>query len=242
MKTKTAILIFVILLTASGCTYYAECTDNAYDYEITVTIDRTGSHSISMPERSTIQQAFPPNRDLWKGYLFRLASLSDVDLNIIYEAKIKPECSIAGNVYDRKKQMEKFNEELDSAISNLLSEPVGTPSSSIYIPITKELSRLAGSKARNKRLIIFSDLLEETSLLEFDRKKTLAQLKQNPDSIAGILSMEAELPPLDGIEIYIVYRPVNSDDSDRHRIISRFYKNLFEKNGAKVFIGANLIQ
>lgn len=242
MKTAAITILAAILLITGGCVYfYNNSSENAYDYEITIAVDRTGSHSVSMPGRETIRQAAEVKNELWSGYLVRLITLSDVDLNKVYEVKIEPEFRFTANEYSRKKKMESFRQELDTAIDKLLSEPLGRPSSSLYIPIIKELEVLSVSKAKNRRLVVFSDLLEESSLMKLDEKKTLALLKQKSDSIAAILEKEAPVPSLNGIEIYMIYEPVNSTDSDQHRIISNFYKKIFEQKGAKVFIGANLI-
>lgn len=242
MKTTAITILTAILLTTGGCVYiYNNSSESAYDYEITVAVDRTGSHSVSMPGRETIKQAAEVKNELWSGYLVHLVTLSDVDLNKVYEVKIEPEFRFTANEYARKKKMENFRQELDTAIDKLLSEPAGRPSSSLYVPVMGTLERLSASKAKNKRLVVFSDLLEESSLVKFDEKKTLTLLRQKPDSIAAILEKEAPVPSLNGIEIYMIYEPVNSTDSDQHRIISNFYKKIFEQKGAKVFIGANLI-
>lgn len=241
MKTKHIILISILLLILAGCVAYNDCNDKQYESDITIALDRTGSHTFSLPNREAILQAFEGKRELWKGYHFRLVSLSDVDLNRGYEASIKPGCSYTSNVYERKKEMANFSLELDSATGKLLSEPIGRPSSSLYIPLANELSRLAESHAKKKTLIVFSDLLEESYLFSFGSPKTLQMLKENPDNVSAMLEKEAPLPSLKGVEIYVIFQPVNSAESNVFHIVSGFYQRLLESKGARVNISANLI-
>lgn len=241
MKTTILTILLALVLIIAGCVAYIDCNDNSYEIETTVAIDRSGSHAYALPAKETIKQAFSDERELWKGYAFNAVSLSDVHLNKVYEARIEPECSYTGNVYQRKKKMEDFTKNVDIAIDQLLSEPMDRPFSSLYIAIVGELNRLAESKAKKKRLVIYSDLMEQSPLFSFYTKKTLAELKANPDSIAGRLNKEAALPALNGIEVYLVYPPMNIEDSEQYRIVSNWYKKILEQQGAKVFIEANLI-
>lgn len=241
MKNTPYLILTVLAAAIAGYFMYSDCKGSRYDADITLAMDRTGSYVPSVPDKEAIKQAFQVHSELWKGARFQLMSLSDVDLNRSYEAKIEPECKYFGNIYQRKKEAAEFSKQLNVSIDKLLSEPIGRPSSSLFIPISKELARLSKSDAKRKILIVYSDLVEESSVISFSNQKTLAMLKQNPDSAMAILNKEAPLPSLNGIEIFVIFQATNSAESTVFRIVSGFYKTMLEQKGARVTIGANLI-
>jgi hypothetical protein len=241
MKTIAYLFLFVLILVLSGCIYYENCNNTVYATELTIALDRTGSYSLSSPDKQTLKETFALRQDVWKGYRFRLMSFSDVSLNHTYEHKIEPECEYLGNVYKRKKKIAQFTSGLDASLEKLIAEPVERPSSSLYVPLARELNRLAESKAQRKIVVVYSDLEEASPVLVFRTPKTFKLLKDSPDSVERILEKELPLSDLTGIEVYVVFQPSEVNDSEMFRVVSGFYKNMLEKKGAKVTIGANLI-
>ena len=65
-------------------------------------------------------------------------------------------------------------------------------------------------------------------------------LATNPDSIKEQFELQMKLGSLNGIKIFLIYQPVNTTEDEKYRIVSNFYKHLFESYGASVEISANV--
>ncbi|MBI4946488.1 MAG: hypothetical protein HY840_08820 [Bacteroidetes bacterium] len=237
---KLTTAITVILLSAGAGTAFYSCNTNAYSVSETVMLDKTDSF-LAVPDSTAVRNSFHTSTDLWQGYEFRLLMLSDVDFNSVHEANLAPACEYISNYYDRTDESKMFLLKIDSAFEKVKSVPSGRNYSSLYLPIAVELKRLSESTAKRRILVVYSDLMENTSLISFYKSEKFQLIKTNPNSVRRILESEIPMPDLKGIEVYLIYQPQNNYDSELFREVSGFYKKWLESKGAKVNIGANLI-
>lgn len=240
-KTTINIVIFTLLgLTASVLLYSCEA-EREYTVSVTVLVDQTEPGFLSQPEAGAIKTMFRSNDSLWQGFHLRLLALSDVDLNPAVQADLPPECQFLSNNYSRKDRVKKFSTDIDSSFEKILSAKPGKINSSIYSPLADELKRLSETKAKQRVLVIYSDLMEHSALADFYQKKQLQHLKTAPDSVRQELEKRTPLPVLTGITVHIIYQPRSAAENEQFHIVSEFYKGILEQKGAQVSIGANLV-
>lgn len=171
---------------------------------------------------------------MWNGYTFRASTLSDVDLNRVNEIRLESRNPWLSNEFERAKEISQFTVDA-SKIMNQLKPDSGRSSSSIIQPMNRELNRLHKDPSEFKTLIIFSDLMENTSQFTFYRNTDLNSfLSQGDLALSGKES-------LNGIKIYLIYQPIDVMDSDRYMKISEVFMKYFEARGAIVIRRANLI-
>lgn len=234
---KTATTIFSIFGVIAISLFFQSCTGQPYSVEQSVLVDLTDSF-LAKPDVEMHRKLFE-NKDVWNGYRFRISTITDINYNAAQGADIAPDCKYLSNIFKRKKKMKIFYEEMDSAFASILQTPSGKTKSTVYFPMTLELSRLSKSEAQRKILTVYSDLMEHSSLVSFYDKKIVQMLKESPDSVKKVLETQISLPNLSGIDVYFVHEPRNAEESNVFFIVSGFFKKWFESQGAKVNIGAN---
>ena len=234
MKTFLVIIsIFITGALVSVFTYHAPVTT-----EVTLLRDITDP-VMSAPSSNEIFSLFDfSNKEKWNGAVFRFLDITDVSLNSVSQISIPPENKWLSNEPERDRQIRKFEDSLNSIVSN--TENVGKMHSSVYIPLSRELARLSQSKSQERILIVYSDLMENNPGLSFYRSNEFSILENNPDSIRKTFERWQPLPPLSGIEIDIVYHPKDVSTDAAFKVVSAFYKNMLEQKGARVTISANL--
>ncbi|MBI4931421.1 MAG: hypothetical protein HY841_11700 [Bacteroidetes bacterium] len=241
MTTKTLASILITLLLASAALFmFQSCSSNYYAIDESVLIDKTDSF-LASPDSTVIKNLFDASSALWQGYRFRLLTLSDVDYNSVYEASLSPACEYLSNVYAREDESTAFLSKIESAFAKVKSIPSGRNYSSLYLPMAKELKRLSESAARRRILIVYSDLMENTSAISFYKADNLQLLETNQDSVKKILESEIPLPDIKNIEVHFIYQPKDNKENELFREVSGFYKKWLENKGARVTIEANLI-
>jgi hypothetical protein len=102
--------------------------------------------------------------------------------------------------------------------------------------IANELSFLSQSKSTRRILLVASDLLEKSDLLDSYREDI-----SNSQKVAHKLDSAGLLPrSLTGISVVFVFSPRNRLEDQQFYALSEAYKALMEQKGAKVSIQANL--
>jgi hemoglobin-like flavoprotein len=237
MKTTYVIIIVcvaMVLLTA--------CTNLGFKYQTTAVseiVDITDP-LVAKPKPDNAVSLFDLNNNLWNGASFRLLYITNVSYNPMFEAKIEPENQWLGNKFQRKDKVKSFYATITTIASNTTTQVVGKDNSAVYFPIANELNSLSQSTATKKYLIVYSDLMENTSTLSFYNKASFNILKTKPEEIKRYFGSQMKLTNLSGITIYLIYQPVNTFDDENYRIVSGFYKALFESKGAVVEIMASV--
>lgn len=178
--------------------------------------------------------------DKWNGATVVFTDLTDVSLNNVKEINIAPANNWLSNEPERDREVAKFKTQLFLLVSSFQQDTVGRSHSSIYLPIARELNKLSKSNADKKILVIYSDLMENEPDFSFYSKEKFQLLKTNPDSVENIFSHEQPLNSLSGIEVHFVFQPKDAFADAQYKLVFAFYKNMLEKHGATVYLGANL--
>ena len=236
---KTLIIILVILTLTGITTVFLKLKSDKQPTitELTVMRDITDTH-VSELKVADIVSIFNMNK--WDGANFRFVDITDVTYNHTYEKKIEPENEWMGNELDRNKKVKQFYSEISQVLDTVKTESIGKDNSSVYIPIAHELNRLSQSTSQKRILLIYSDLIENTDQFSLYSKNNLTLLKTNPKVAQEYFENLTPLNNLGGIRIFFVFQPTDIDTDEQYKLISGFYKNLFESKGATVEITANI--
>lgn len=236
MKTTIIIIsIGIILSLVIACS-----TPKVQTTEVVVLLDKTDS-LIAKPKVDDIMNLLDL-QGASKGAIFKLSEITDVSFNPITEIDLPGSNPWFSNEFDREKEVSAFKTKVGSIIQTANQDKIGKSNSSIYLPIAQTLKELSSSKPSNKILIIYSDLMENTPELSFYNENDFAKCKENPEKVVEYFNGLEKLPSLTGIEIWLIYQPVNNSDDIKFRAVSNVYKQLLESKGAIVSVSASITQ
>lgn len=242
MKPTT---IFATVATALiGIIALSACAnmDKRITTEYSLIRDLTGPVKV-MPDENEIITNLHIKQNIWNGINFSFFNVSDVSYTPHWRITlVKAGKRLASSESVRKKEVQTFEASLTTLLDSTANDTAGRNHSSIYLPMVEELTRLSKSSAERKVLLVYSDLMENTSEISFYNAQTLTALVSKPETIQEKLFAKAKLPDLSGIEIHFVYQPTNTDDDTQFWLVSGFFRQLFEAKGAKVSVSANLTE
>ena len=237
MKTTYSIIIVLTaMLLLAGCT---KINFKPQTTEVSEIVDITDP-LIAKPKPDDSVALFNLNNNIWEGGVFRLMYITNVSYNPMFETKIDAENEWLGNKFQRAIKVKKFYSDINQIISGATMQETCKDNSAVYFPIASELNRLSQSTADKKFLLVYSDLMENTSTMSFYDSKNLELIKTNPDKIKQYFDSQMKLSNLSGITVYLIYQPKNTMDDEQYRIVSNFYENLLESKGAVVQITASI--
>jgi hypothetical protein len=234
MKTTILILLFSIAIVITACT-----TSQTSTTEVAVFRDITDQFTLH-PKADDILGLYDFDKSKWNGGIFHFSDITQVSLNISEETKLQSENQWLSNEFQREERIKLFQKSITDILTNAEQTPVGKNNSSVYFPIATELNRLAQSKSEKKYLLIYSDLMENTADVSFYNKNTIEQIKTDPEAVRKQFEQLQALLNLNGIRIYFIYQPIDTESDKAFTIVSGFYKKLLEDKGATVTISANI--
>ncbi len=176
--------------------------------------------------------------------LFRLRTISDKRLTPVIsyhlaDAKSMEKDNSEDDPQFRNKNVVAFYSTVRRAMNDFYSHTDTTQSlsnSECFRAIADELSFLAESNADERTLIIASDLMEKSDLLDCYTANLI-----NPKAIAAQFDRANLLPQsLAGITIIFLFNPRDRIEDQRFSLIVEAYKQLFQTKGAEIKVQANL--
>lgn len=233
------LVLFSCTLPAILVVCFSACEAEPITQDLSVLLDQTEEHFThvtvdDIAKKSVITESIA------NGESIRILSITELGFNTVEVFKIGAVTNVLlDNDFERDGLVTKYFTDIDSVLTGLQSERRERTGSVIYKILAGELNRLSASSADRKLLIINSDLMEK-SFINFYSTTIFNQTKNEPAKIMDTLIKRYPLKSLQGIEIYIVYKPTDKSDSERFEIISGFYENFLESLGAKVFVGSDL--
>jgi hypothetical protein len=147
------------------------------------------------------------------------------------------------NPFDRMDEINNFKNGLKNQLDKILRNAEWDRNQSkIYQNICRELSSLHSAEGEKKIIIIFSDMLENSSIFSFYGSR-MDKIKSYINNIEGvydkILSKDCAIQDLSGIEIYMIaQRTVENDE--KVNLAEKFWTALFEYKNADVHFDSEL--
>ncbi|MEO5643902.1 MAG: hypothetical protein ABIQ40_18685 [Bacteroidia bacterium] len=208
--------------------------------EVSVLYDITERNETNL-NAAEILQVFDFGKEKWNGATFTFAYVTDVSYNRkTHFALVEGGNRLTASTFTRDKEVTHFRDSVTNFLESLKLDTIGRPHSSVFIPLTEELNRMAESKSKNRVLFVYSDLMENEKSISFYDKKTFALLSNDPGKLKTLLLKNAPLKRLDGITVYFIFQPKNAEQDAMFRLVSGFYKKLLADQGAHVTIAANV--
>ena len=242
MKTKTGKLILLIL---GGMILLFIIRSPYYDKESTmvesVLIDQTDTF-LAIPNVGEVFAPLHIEENKWKSIDLRIQTISNFDYNTVSSLHLEPRLIILSNPAERDHEIEFFKHKSDSVIENIKHEEYGKTKSSIYRIIISEANRLSVINAKIKSIIVYSDLLENSSIFSIYNADSRALLKSDPDQVKKLFEQVIRPGNLQGISVHFIFKPKSDMDNEYFLLTSTLFKSILEGAGAKVSIGANLIE
>ena len=133
---------------------------------------------------------------------------------------------------EREQQIINFKQDVQAAIQKVRSKNDEQMNSKIYRNICALIPQLIDSDAEKKVLIIFSDLLENSSSLVsfYQYKQQPERIMKEYEKIVSTLEEDCPLGDLENIDIIIVHQS-NFGTDELHVFAKRFFKKLFLSKG-----------
>lgn len=239
-QRSSAIVAFIcaIGLGLSSCNFSSEAP--VIDSCNVIMIDTTDPLLV-YPDIDQMEHVLKLEDNLWQGVEVHVGTINDRDVNSIHSMILPKENRITGNIQERQNRVGFFQLDLVDALAKCRPQnPPYLNHSIIYRTLVEQLNMLAKSTAKNKNLVVYSNLYENSDLANFYDPKTFKILQNTPGKILGKF-MDAEvLYSLDGINVWLVYQPIDYQDNLHYMEVSKLYRDLFSAEGATVHIVASL--
>lgn len=223
--------IVLLLLTLTSCTSKIQPS-----LSLSVMDDYTDKH-IPKPDIDGIQPLIKNTVDKDGSCDFRYTSITDASFNPIYDASIKVKPRF-GNTLEHLSKKRKFYRTIEGFLSSKKDTLQSYPHSSILTPVLRELALLKGSKSDTKILLLYSDLLESSSIYNVYDTYQLRQLLKDYNKVVEIITNKIEIPKnLNGLTLHIIYYPKNAQDDQLFKEMLKVWRSILEPSGLHIQLG-----
>ena len=230
---------YIYALLIISAVHISSCNPKPISQDISIVLDLT-SANFSHISLNDFKKKSIISKDVNNSEAVRIQGITEFGFNEVKSFMLDSVSSaLLSNDYERKHEIKKYYSNIDSELLELSKNKKERVGSVIFKIISEELNILSKSKADKRMLVINTDLMEK-SFIDFYDQEIFNELVNQPKHIQNLLIEKYPLNKLNGIEIYILYKPIDKMDSERFEIVSDFYKMLLESYGANVFIGSNL--
>lgn len=230
MKKFIKILVVVLAgLAQQRCTSPQKSSES----DLCVLVDITDTLAL-YPTADAITGPLGLTRDIYQGVHVRIAPINDKDINAPIDISLPAQGKWSGNRVLRTSQVQHFKAQLQQALDRL---KVGKPinHSIIYRTVAKHANSLSRSHARQKILLLYSDLHENSTVSLYSAKAS-ADIDVNPKALQQTFEKSQALITLAGVQVWLMYSPKGYDDNNRYMTIANFYRHLLESKSATVHI------
>lgn len=182
----------------------------------------------------------------FSGGEIKLSLINEVSDSKSLTVKIKVgETGMMGeNPLNRLDDVKKFYSDLEQSMEQVLGKADwGKDASKIYQKVARECIKLSRIDADRKYLLIYSDMLENSTQFSFYRanwKSTIEKMMIDPEATIELLSKKGPaLPDLSEFEIYIIATRTSGND-EKINLSEQFWTTLFEYQGATITFTSGL--
>lgn len=239
-KNKTILSLFLLGLTVIANSEAAfasdkktECVSNTKDNHAAVTfflVDR----SDKIQDASSLEQVFSAikedvgKNDKGERLIIGVITGKSSKTRILMD-RVTPEDSIFENVMKLRKKKKDFKYCIDQAKNEMLKQDESHKTSAILETLYFVSKVLGKDKSEEKRLVMHSDMIQNSKFLSFYR----ADGKKPPAQLITYIEEDYLMPNMTAVEVYVAGVGGNlSDKKMRH--IEKFWEQYFETAGAEM--------
>lgn len=230
--------ITIIALMLTFCMACSE-REHVIEKEVVILLDETDS-CIYHPQFDEFANHVIP-KDIENGVVFRTRKISDISFGSAFSCKLEPKGAMAETPEERYLVKKKFLKEAENRFK-LFSESNNLRQkghSIIYPVIFEELVGLSTSRALEKKLLVNSDLKENSEILNVYSPHGYNLVINERDSVKRLFAAYKPLPRLDGVKVYFTYAPANFEENRLYVELVSIYRELIEEAGGTCVIGLN---
>ncbi|HVW95758.1 MAG TPA: hypothetical protein VHA56_07305 [Mucilaginibacter sp.] len=231
----------IIYMTLSAALAGTACTVNSktYDVETRVIIDAT-DRLAAYPTADEIIDPLNLKNYPWQGCKISCTYISDLDVNTTTVFTLERQNEWSGNIVTRRAQIRSFTKKLQRCLS-AMRPTESRQHSIIYRTIARQCNQLAASTAKKRYCLVFSDLMENSTTMNFYRPETTNKLHKDPRPIQRRLEQAVPVTSLRGLDVWLLYSPGSYHANNTYMDVAEFYQGLLSGHGAAVHI-ANRFQ
>ena len=179
-------------------------------------------------DSATVIKNMNVTTDIYDGAHFRYKQIESFKNGKVYEATLSKQGQLMENRISRVNAVKFFCKEISNTLNSVEVLPSHQSYSYVRSAIIDELQFLIYETAIEKKLFIYSDLIEHNAnlnALNFYEKKIQWEIINNPAEIAERYFAEIELEELYGVEIYFTYE---SESIEALRLYESIANNIWK--------------
>ena len=242
--TMVAIVVIVVMIAVAILTWKfgRQLLAGAKGHEgqlLSLMIDQTDPMLKDL-DAETLEQSFGVHErsEIFNSAWFRIRSITELMNTKVYEARLKTGNKLYDSHLDRRNAIRGFYTNIRNAIERVsaISERKG---SLIWPLVVDELEVMAKYPDMKRKLIIWSDLRENSAFFNLYDMKMLQSVLNDPSILEEKLR---ELPLLDvsGIDIQLNYIAPGPEEAQIYDVVSQVYKEVLLERGATVTINLQI--
>lgn len=233
-----------ILLTAIlfACDHKADI--NSEHMDITVIRDITDPHHL-VPEADAILRLYNLSVHKNESAMFRYREIADIFLVPTENLRLPAKGEIKTGSHNqtpnyRETEILRFYDQVRKTLREVQvnGDTATKDHSECFRTIAEELRTLNGLKGKNKILLVYSNLMENSDILSVYGYKTFSE--KDTAAIRKKLEEKKLLPEnLNSITVFLLYQPQNRPDDYQYGLMSGVYTRMLGQRGARVKVMAN---
>jgi len=243
MRAILIVTYTLIVLFYSNCSPKTE-PQPLYSVQVSVLVDITDKREV-LPDAETLLSYYDLDKSKNTEAFFRLTTTTDKLFNPVAEIHLPSgDESEKDNQLDdpdfREKVVLDFYSNVRQSISSFnekARKDTVIEHSECFRSIARELARMKENKTDKTLLVVYSDLAENSDLLNVYSKTDLELLMKHPNSVVKKFEATNLLPQnLYGYTVLFIFQPKNRAEDILFEKITTLYQNMLKARGAKVVI------
>lgn len=231
MRSRFKIISICFLALLFSC----EAIENSTT-AVTVMVDRTDTR-ITEPTREQVITASGLDTNPGCGILFTYQNIGDMDFNPEINLELV-KGSFLDNTLQRKNDVKKFYQKLDTVINLNNAKEYSYNTSSVLLPLVVQLQKLKKKNANNKVLILYSDLQEFSDVFNVYKPQSSKLLLENPNKVALEIKDKMGIDhDFSNITLMLSFYPQTRDQNRRYKGMLKVYQLLFQETGLNIKVG-----
>ncbi|MBP6024908.1 hypothetical protein [Ferruginibacter sp.] len=242
MKTLLMVTLFLNALVCTSCN--KKQRHQTASIQVTALVDITDPRDV-LPDAETLLSFYEFTKDKNIKALFRITATTDKLLNPVAEHHLASgDETEKDNQFDdpdyREKLVLSFYTNVRQAVSAFntkAQQDTLLGHSECFRSIAGELTRMVENKTDKSLLVVYSDLAENSDLLNVYTKIAPEQIFKHPDSVLQKFEATKLLPrSLSGFTVLFIFQPKNREEDKLFAAMAEMYKKMLSALGAKVII------